>query len=715
MRTLTWLLCLLLLLPSALSAGTVAIQDRSTASPTLSREAFIAEMLPLLRYKADVGPEYTELTLNTYDDGLGGQQYDITWRTPSIDYGYDQKQIRICCDSLGNITTYERGSQMYDASLAVNELSEIERSAYALLCRLFPEKRAEIANEAMPEYGDFWGAFFFPRLVNGLPVRNQGFSVSFDQAAGEISQVYSFWDEEISFPAATVPAAPVDFSLSLDLKLSYALFPRYMDSLSQYQHIGTHSELGQPCLVYRSAYSDSSLDIDAERMQRLSPNLNYGYLQNYELTSLFHNHEYLDLSRLQELPQTLSAEEALAMLRSMPELFLPDDAELTDHYYVKSYAPNQDGRYLILLNLQAPQSADSTYDGADYSVSASVDIVSGELCEYSYYSNMMSEEKTYAPLDSQELITKAEAFLHSYWPQQLASARLDEHRQGSILGQIGTASSCIDPLALTWIRQANGLDFDDNYLRVFVDARSGKITSFDRLWLPDLHFPKAEAQLSEAEAAQIMLDALPLRLEYRYLPEREGMAAVYSSPITAYALRADDGLLLDHLGRRYTAANQPIFPDLIDAPERKLVERAFRRQLITSESRAFKPQEKMNQERFVLSLAHLAEQSYLLTSLSSSYDYLVSIDALSRDKIDRQAEVNGGEALRMLLIVSGYADLAAEANLFVEIPGVPAALQSYVAIGRGLGIIDSDYPLDRSLSNLEATVLLAKAAIRPLR
>ncbi len=194
----------------------------------------------------------------------------------------------------------------------------------------------------------------------------------------------------------------------------------------------------------------------------------------------------------------------------------------------------------------------SLFDGRTSShISAGIDAATGKLTRFYKSESYSSRDQVAVALLSKE---QAQGFAETF----LAKTNPEQFKQTKLLDMNSAYYVKTRPdYSFRYIREINGIRYDNNYINVSINGVDGSIRSYDYNWEEDINFPSAEGVISKEKAMQILKDSLDMKLRYssvrsKIRPSTEPpVIRLAYQPDYQYGIYADalTGQALDYSGK----------------------------------------------------------------------------------------------------------------------------------------------------------------------
>lgn len=282
-------------------------------------------------------------------------------------------------------------------------------------------------------------------------------------------------------------------------------------------------------------------------------------------------------------------------------------------------------------------------------------------------------------------------------------------------------------------RKANGYFFPDDQIYVSVNKDTGIIEALSMSWTDNVVFEDGKGILSEKTALQKYTQAFRTKLHYADLPvavdpsdpglipyAKMGHRYVYRTALV-YSLDSGEGVLgidakTGAVVRPEKANDREItYSDISGTYARSMVEELARYGIGYYGGR-FLPQALLTQRDMILLLVSINGYYFDPENLDEEYLYSVAYGLGILDKGERnpEAKVTRAQMVKTLVKMSGYGIAAELPGIYIcgfsDDSSIPAELYGYMAIGKGLGIIegyaDNTVRPNQVTTRLEAAVML---------
>ncbi|ASS74546.1 hypothetical protein CIG75_05730 [Tumebacillus algifaecis] len=475
-----------------LLAGTSPLQPQPVSAQTAEQAAELSEADAVLKARSllklserDVQLELAEL-----------HEFDVFSDLPArkvwlLTFMQEEKSIYVALDAkTEELIVYHASAPEPAEEVSFHSPKAARQAAVQFLQATAPHEFEQTV-EANGDYA--WGyeyEFTFVRTVNGLPVHDQGLSVSVAWDGSVVSYLKS-WEPSMQFPRA-------DGVISEDKARQI-----FLDNLQMHLEYSSHYE-GRPELMYRPYFTD-----------RFAIDANSGDLVNEPLffwpANVPPNIEPLVKSGPTAPPQLtteLSHEQALSIVDELD--LLPASAT----YIPAEYAEYEDGEWFLKY-----ESKDGEQEQSIVTHMIRLNASTAELVEYYQYassaeSGAESEEEeasdTEQPdlnlIESERLLELAVSYAKTLFP----------HRTGALALQTNRDSTMFEFLYLV-----NGLPASDTSLQLTLHPETGRVLEVMQYFSEAQSYSSAQPVLTATEA-KLHYSKLPLLLYYGYEENEAG-------------------------------------------------------------------------------------------------------------------------------------------------------------------------------------------------
>lgn len=538
--------------------------------------------------------------------------------------------------------------------------------------------------------------FYYNRIVNGIPFYGDHVRVSVNGETGEVENYHcNFTNQEFPQPKdiISLEEAKQNFKKELGLKLVY----RYRKE----------KETIKPYLVYVTKY-DSSHCIDAftGKKVELGSDLHY-YKGEVEAKVAYDNRKEIGLSpeeikAVKEVSNIRSKEDVEKISRNTRVLGLDSSFELSNGNLHRDWLIKKD----FVWNLYFTKEGDK----AEKSVSVSIDGVTGEIRNFSIYDHSKKENE--GLYDEDTMKKEADEFLKSFVPDQFCQTVYEKN-------EYNREHDGKKPLSYTFTyrRHVNNVPFENNYIRVTVDAGTKKIKSFYMGWY-DIEFPTAKNVVSMDQIYNKLFHDIGLQLQYKKsfnYEETINMIRGKSKIKLVYALNnnkpaifdGNSGKIVDHNGKPYKEEKKLEYIDIKGHDAQKEIE-ALAQYGIGFKEESFHPDKEMNQKDFfrlfVKALDYYGEVEDDEEAIEAMYKFLMRREIVNAQEKSPNNLLNKEDAAKFIVRALNYDEVANIQGIykypFKDIDQTTEGLRGYITIANGLGIIKGNNELFEPKKNI---------------
>lgn len=220
--------------------------------------------------------------------------------------------------------------------------------------------------------------------------------------------------------------------------------------------------------------------------------------------------------------------------------------------FSSSYSEIKNGRKLWYLNWYS-----STGSGQSFNVT--VDAATGEIINMNQWESSPVQTRKIPKYTREEALKVAEALASRLHPDKFNNVKLvDEYTNNLIRPYYGS-----DIYSFYFMRQVNGIDFQDNGIQVQVDKNTLKVKYFNLDWETKVPVPDSKKAITSAAAKKIYADKLGLELAYQMIypsnsSDKPELVLVYIPKNTNNPIDAITGEIIKqpYYGPMYAAAQE---------------------------------------------------------------------------------------------------------------------------------------------------------------
>ncbi len=286
----------------------------------------------------------------------------------------------------------------------------------------------------------------------------------------------------------------------------------------------------------------------------------------------------------------------------------------------------------------------------------SVDALSGKIVSFSLYKSG-SEENNKA-LSEDEAKNKMKDYLRLLGGEYLNDVDYSaevEYRDYS------------NRYTLKYNRKINNLELDSNYIRIQIDAETGELCGFEKVWYNDIELSPKQVKLTQKDAFDVYAKNADFRLGYAFvMNDSNGKFDKADAVYTArknfnYYIDAQGGELVNYWSYRKDDEKPQSYTD-IDASKYKDIINILFESGFYLEREEFKPNEPITYGDFVkLLYSGLEEKAYQRSITKKSVDEYIDENSLT------DADMTKNGCARLLMLITGCDYLADKDEIFSDI------------------------------------------------
>ncbi len=624
--------------------------------------------------------------------------YWLSWNDKS--YGCS---VHITVNDKGDICEYYKSDGEYDDTVKFPAYSGEELKAMALkwLEGVNPEWVSQLdLNDYSEPFENIYSdseSISFNRVKNGIRFLGNFVSIGLNNRTGEITNMYSDWSYDGDIPdtaeAMDITSAGDEFFKLSPLELVYETDDDTATLVysPKNAYVSINARKGGEITDEYGVYNKNSAADAATEEAAMSA----GGASANRLTES-------EIANLAEIEGLLSEKDLIAKARSLKNTGL-DKAEYDGCQYTRGYGyypkseDEEKPEYFARLTFKF-----NTGTNEQYNASVSFDAKTGELVGYNAYHY---NDKASANVSAEDAVKKAKEFINEYCKNQADKVKLDEMPS--------------DSYGFNFTRYENDIPYYANSISVDINSKTGYIEGLYKNWNEDIAFesPDGVMDMTAAEKKFRQNIGFELSYVYDYKPTEtgEGVSKVVE---LCYTLNDTNGDTINaRTGepvRRYPE-QETVLPEDISGHYAedeiiKLVQSGVIE--IDEETPKYRPDDVITK----------GELGYLASRVTYRYYPYEPAEAESRM---RQLEILLPEevfsadeaALRedgpmYLLRAMGYREIAELADIykagFADSVNIPSEKMGYVAIAKGLKIINGD---ENNCFNAGVPLTRADAAI----
>jgi hypothetical protein len=661
--------------------------------------------------------EYSDLK-SGFNSNAITQSWSLNWTNPKGKGGSFSAQVDANNGEI--ITMYCWKPSDQTVKIPVISVNEVRQKASGVIKRLLPSRAGALQlipdNQLIPlnSYGSANYTVRWQRMVNGIPVEDDGATMDFDMTTGEITSYNLNWyDLKIPDAQGTISAeaAREVFVQNNMLQLSYMLPPNYVPV-----KVGSSSQK-QPVLIYSILHQSNGV-IDALNGTPLVLDnkhwLNGGMGASEKSMASDRNMNQAapltpeEIKEISQVANLLTQEQAAAAAKKYIDI--PADMNLQSTSLDVDYQ-NPEVR-IWNLNWASPSTATSSS-----TLYARVNASNGEL--YSFYLSKPSDSNSSTPtITEPEARQIAESFLRKVQPQRFLQVKFKNFNSPVPKGE--------NTWQLHYQRMINSIPCPSNGMDITIDAATKAVTSFYLNW-SEHTFPSAGNVMNSAQANDKFLAGAPLTLTYTTVYNSDSgpqeMRLVYKpknppGQTQSYIIDAVSGAWLDSSGQpAENQAQASEFKDIAGHFGEKEIRLLAQAGLFNEYGQEFRPDDKITLISMLRAMLSLKESIYGSRTMTDEQiiERAVELHWLTDAKAD-PATIVDRELLARLLV--RYLDLEYLTKFpslyqlpFNDASSLPDGFQPYVGLVRSTGLIIGDgvnFNASHQVTRAEAAVSLVR-------
>ena len=674
--------------------------------------------IAIAKTKLDIPEKYSNFS-STSSEQFGITDYDLTWSVPE-----SRDRIDVTVNSKGDVTCMDKyTSSMYRDGMSLPKITAKEATDAALswLESVNPSWASQLAsptdNGETVIYSS-WYRIEFQREVGGVPVDGDGVSVNVDKVDGSIVSMNSYWSYPSEFAdisgAISAETAQLKLIENSPLELSYKTAGENSNAVLvyapqwPYAYINALSgEVVDPAEEYSNSMA-SFADTAAETAAAA------GEIDDLGGGSSAQKYSYTEeeLAEIAQNAKLLTSEQAMEIFRGIKHIEA-ETYNLSSCRYSTSKNRSGATKYTVSLSLSRKYGEDKI----SY-MNVALDAESGELKSLYSYGGSYSSEDDGESYDVNAAKSVAVDFAEEYAPNEYPKTKLDE----SVFEEIEKYEGYIP--SFSFERYENDVVFPENEISVDVNSK-GIVTRFSKQWDDDVTFESTEGMLSADAAAEKLFEQIPARLSYvdfsSYNSVSLNIIPVYSFGDSLCRISATTGKRLSYDNTEYTekSAGEISFENLTDISGH-YAENAVKALLyfgvisLGEGETEFRPDEAMSQVE-LLKLVESAFMGWRYSPLSEAdgiYSLAKSYSIIKDDEVNSDAPATRIDAAKFIVRALDFGEVAELDGIFdsgfADRADIPSGCEGYVAIAKGLKIVNGD---ENNNFNSNAPVTRGDAAV----
>ncbi|KOA18194.1 peptidase propeptide and YPEB domain protein [Clostridium homopropionicum DSM 5847] len=169
---------------------------------------------------------------------------------------------------------------------------------------------------------------------------------------------------------------------------------------------------------------------------------------------------------------------------------------------------------------------------------ASINANDGKVISINIYKGNAGETPSISKITEEEAKKVAENFIKKINPKEFKEVQLNDN---------AIASSPYDlyNYNFNFIRKANGITFDGNYITVQVNGAASEVTGYNFNWDDNIQLPSKDADIDVNKANKLLKDNIKMNLNYRIPVDKYGQYDNVLTPKLVYVPTFKDGQMVD--------------------------------------------------------------------------------------------------------------------------------------------------------------------------
>ncbi|NFG61391.1 YcdB/YcdC domain-containing protein [Clostridium sp. CMCC3677] len=331
--------------------------------------------------------------------------------------------------------------------------------------------------------------------------------------------------------------------------------------------------------------------------------------------------------------------------------------------------------------------------------SAEVDAKSSELLSFYHYSNI-DDKNNVIPIDDAKNI--ANKFLNEVSPNKFIETKLEV-----LDTNINENDSFYN---FKFIRQANGINFVNNYLMVSINKFSGKVCEYNSQWYDNVNFPDIKSALS----SEAIFDKISDKFGLEYTMSNDNNISLIYNFIDLdenYLVNPFNGTRIKFNGEVYKENELPKYSDINGHWCEKIVKELLENGYYLK-SDNFNPDNNITQINF---LKYLYSQIWNFNNSDDDdkfYDMLIEKGILKTEEKSPDSLLTNKDISKLIVRYLGYDKIAKNAYIFNNpfSDSIEDDIKGYSSICHSLGIITGDennnFNPNNNVTNAEAAKII---------
>jgi hypothetical protein len=523
------LACVIAMTGVPMNASAATMETSKEVSGNQSTQEALEKVILKVKERISIPKECNEFNYDYNNYNYGQEVWSLRWNTSDGIHN-----VHVKCDSEGNISyysEYEYEKEM-EKSLKLNYLkSELESTALSYLDKIYPSLKGHFQLVSSGYNGTYQNSYYYTyeRVENKIAMPDNSVTISISSADKSLKELSS----SLIF-GVKIPDAQKEISEEKAIAL---LKDNLQMSLGYYNKVETLKDGSEQIKAYL-AYTPnlSYLAVDAKSGKVYTTRSEWNYYGSKEDSSSARDTAkgssengltQEEISKIEEMSDLLSKEEAIAVITGNKYLLLDNSAKaitatLTQQNTYLSLKEGSKTDYYWNISFIDPREPD--YKANDYYraySNAKVDAKTGELLSYNAstksadYENAFEVSKNKILYNDEKCQKIFETFVSSVNKDRYLQTKLVSAYDSYILAYSDTAK-IVGGLGYCYNRFNDDVEYSYNNIYGDVDKVTGKVYSYGYRWDENVIFESKKGAISAKEAcdAFMKLDGFDLVYEY---------------------------------------------------------------------------------------------------------------------------------------------------------------------------------------------------------
>ena len=569
--------------------------------------------------------------------------------------------------------------------------SAAKASADEFLSKVMPADAAQmkVIEQNSNNYSNQEYNFAYQKFVNEIPVNFVTVSIGVSKYTGEVTSLTGNNPEikGMEYPGLdkTISSADAEkaYTEKLGVNLKYYSYYDYKQkkmnvfagySIHDNRSQAIDAKTGEPIKLY----NDDRIYKDKQDYATGVASQSNMAKMNQELTKE-------ETEAVKNVSNLISKENAESILRGATDI-ITSDKKVKDTTLNKNYINDQ-----YVWNI--------SFDNAYGEVNANT----GEVISLHCYDYDNITGSTVSKTDAKNI---AENFLKKITPNKFAQTKYKETE--NIIFKISAIEEG-NVSSFNFVRQVNGIEFENNSLYVQVDRTKGKVIGYNNNWYDNITFPDVSQSMTKEAAFNKFKELKTFGMQYVMIDKsKAGLVYNFKNSDENYILDPVNGKRLDYTGQVYKENKLPEYTDISGHWSEKIVKELLENGYYI-EGERFKPDMNIGQIDFLRYLYSPMQNNY---TDDEFYDMLIQNGVVKKEEKSPSALVSNKEAAKFIVRYLGHEQIAIHPEIFTNPfkDSVDEKYKGYAAMCYALNIIKGDrngnFNGDRNISNAEAAVII---------